>query len=204
VDNSFASRILEAGVLDTSATVSLPEGADQYIIDDTPALTPIDFGEVSINVDTAWFAAHGATPPTAFEDLAKAEHKDRFVAINPSTSSTGLAFLLATVAHFGTAETGGFADYWRQLAANGMRTEEVGNDLDRSCLLYATNNTQHLQLVFKIQAVTTLYFHRTRTFANNFVYSLHCLFVEFLFRKFVQAVGRIEDTATTLCNFCIA
>ena len=36
VDNSFASRILEAGVLDTSATVSLPEGADQYIIDDTP------------------------------------------------------------------------------------------------------------------------------------------------------------------------
>ena len=73
---------------------------ERYVINSTPALTPIDFGEVSINVDTAWFAAHGATPPTAFEDLAKAEHKDRFVAINPSTSSTGLAFLLATVAHF--------------------------------------------------------------------------------------------------------
>ena len=87
---------------------------------------------------------------------------------------------------------------------NSMCTEEVGNDLDRSSLLYATNNTQHLQLVFKIQAVAALYFHRTRTFANNFVYSLHCLFVEFVFRKFVQAVGRIEDTATTLCNFCIA
>ena len=128
VDNSFASRILDEGVLDTSVAVDLPEGADQYVIDGTPALTPIDFGEVSINVDTAWFAAHGATPPTAFEDLAKAEHKDRFVAINPSTSSTGLAFLLATVAHFGTAETGGFADYWKQLAANGMRVDKGWTD----------------------------------------------------------------------------
>ena len=124
VDNSFASRILEAGVLDTSATVSLPEGADQYIIDDTPALTPIDFGEVCANIDTAWFTDHGLTPPAAFEDLTKAEYKDLFVAINPSTSSTGLAFLLATVGHFGTADAGGFADYWRQLAANGMRVDE--------------------------------------------------------------------------------
>ena len=124
VDNSFASRILDEGVLDTAAAVDLPEGADQYVIDDTPALTPIDFGEVSINIDTAWFAEHGATPPSTFEDLAAAEHEGRFVAINPSTSSTGLAFLLATVAHFGTAETGGFADYWRQLAANGMRVDE--------------------------------------------------------------------------------
>ena len=128
VDNSFASRILDEGVLDTSATVDLPEGADQYVIDGTPALTPIDFGEVSINIDTAWFADHGATPPAAFEDLARAEHKDRFVAINPSTSSTGLAFLLATVAHFGTAETGGFADYWKQLAANGMRVDKGWTD----------------------------------------------------------------------------
>ena len=128
VDNSFASRILDEGVLDTAAAVDLPEGADQYVIDDTPALTPIDFGEVSINIDTAWFAEHGATPPSTFEDLAAAEHEGRFVAINPSTSSTGLAFLLATVAHFGTAETGGFADYWKQLAANGMRVDKGWTD----------------------------------------------------------------------------
>jgi len=36
---------------------------------------------------------------------------------NPATSSTGLAFLLATVAHFGDP---GYLDYWRQLGANGL------------------------------------------------------------------------------------
>ena len=120
VDSFFASRLLEEDVLDTSAAVALPAGADQYVLSDTPALTPIDFGEVAVNVDTAWFAEHGAAPPAAFEDLTEPEYKDLLVAINPSTSSVGLAFLVATVNHFGTAETGGFADYWKQLAANGV------------------------------------------------------------------------------------
>ena len=128
VDNTFASRILDEGVIDASAAVDLPEGADRYIIDDTPALTPIDFGEVCINIDTAWFAEHDVTPPAAFEDLTGADYKDLFVAINPSTSSTGLAFLLATVGHFGTGEAGGFADYWKRLAANGMRIDEGWSD----------------------------------------------------------------------------
>lgn len=120
VDSFFASRLLEEDVLDTSAAVALPAGADQYVLSDAPALTPIDFGEVAVNVDTAWFAEHGAAPPAAFEDLTEPEYKDLLVAINPSTSSVGLAFLVATVNHFGTAETGGFADYWKQLAANGV------------------------------------------------------------------------------------
>ena len=120
VDSFFASRLLEEDVLDTSAAVALPAGADQYVLSDAPALTPIDFGEVAVNVDTAWFAEHGVAPPAAFEDLTEPEYKDLLVAINPSTSSVGLAFLVATVNHFGTAETGGFADYWKQLAANGV------------------------------------------------------------------------------------
>ena len=36
---------------------------------------------------------------------------------NPATSTPGLAFLLATVAHFGPD---GWQDYWRQLRANGV------------------------------------------------------------------------------------
>ncbi len=128
IDNSFATRALDEGVIDTTATVPLPEGADQYVVADTPALAPIDFGEVSVNIDTAWFAAKGLTPPASFEDLVKAEYKDLFAAINPSTSSTGLAFLLATIGHFGTGQTGGFADYWKQLVANGTKIDESWTD----------------------------------------------------------------------------
>jgi thiamine transport system substrate-binding protein len=35
---------------------------------------------------------------------------------NPATSSTGLTFLLATIAHYGD----GFTEYWRALKANGV------------------------------------------------------------------------------------
>ena len=116
IDNSFASRVLTEKVIDTTAAVDLPQGADQYVVNNTPALAPIDFGEVCVNVDTAWFTEHGQTPPATFEDLTKPEYKNLFVAINPSTSSTGLAFLLATVGHFGAD---GFVQYWKDLAANG-------------------------------------------------------------------------------------
>ena len=37
---------------------------------------------------------------------------------NPATSSPGLAFLLATIAHFGDD---GWQDYWKQLRANGVK-----------------------------------------------------------------------------------
>jgi thiamine transport system substrate-binding protein len=39
--------------------------------------------------------------PQSLEDLTKPEYKGLLVVENPATSSTGLAFLLATVAHFG-------------------------------------------------------------------------------------------------------
>ena len=123
VDNTFASRVLDEGVIDTSVSVTLPTGADQYVVGATPALVPIDFGEVSVNIDTTYFASKGLTAPATFEDLVKPDYKDLFVAINPSTSSPGLAFLLATIGHFGTAQSGGFADYWRQLVANGTRID---------------------------------------------------------------------------------
>ncbi|WP_172120565.1 thiamine ABC transporter substrate binding subunit [Actinomyces faecalis] len=125
IDNTFASRALDEGVIDTSVTVTLPGEAEQYVVGSTPALTPIDFGEVCLNVDTAWFADKGLTPPATFEDLTKEDYKDLFVAINPSTSSTGLAFLLATIGHFGED---GFAGYWKDLVANGAKIDEGWTD----------------------------------------------------------------------------
>nr|WP_300337335.1 thiamine ABC transporter substrate-binding protein [Actinomyces sp.] len=121
IDNTFASRALDEEVIDTSVTVTVPDQAERYVVDSTPALVPVDFGEVCVNIDSAWFADKGLTPPSSFEDLARTEYKDLFVAINPSTSSTGLAFLLATIGHFGED---GFAGYWKQLVANGTKIDE--------------------------------------------------------------------------------
>ena len=84
IDNSFASRALGEGIIDTSLTPSLPQGAEQYIVNDTPALAPIDFGEVCVNIDSVWFDNAGLTPPATFEDLTSPEYKDLFVAIERS------------------------------------------------------------------------------------------------------------------------
>ena len=118
IDNTFASRALTEGVIDTAATVTLPDGANAYVVDDTPALAPIDLGDVCLNIDTGWFSDKGLTPPATFEDLTKADYKDLLVAIDPSTSSPGLAWMLATVGHFGADR---FGDYWKQLVANRTR-----------------------------------------------------------------------------------
>lgn len=125
IDNTYASRALAEGIIDASATVTLPEGAQAYLIEDNPALAPIDMGDVCVNIDTGYFADKGLTPPATFEDLVKSEYKDLFVAIDPSTSSPGMAWMLATVGHFGAD---GFADYWKQLVANGTRIDSGWTD----------------------------------------------------------------------------
>jgi thiamine transport system substrate-binding protein len=80
-------------------------------------MTPVDFGDVCINYDIAWFKTHNVQPPRTLDDLLKPEYKNLLVAENPSTSSTGLAFMLATIVHSGQ---NGWQDYWKELRANGV------------------------------------------------------------------------------------
>ena len=80
-------------------------------------MTPVDFGDVCINYDKAYFTEHDVQPPKTLDDLAKPEYKDLLVVENPSTSSPGLAFLMATIAHFGDD---GWQPYWTSLRDNGV------------------------------------------------------------------------------------
>jgi len=121
IDNSFASRAIDAGVLDPYTPADLPDDAAQYAADDAGSLTPIDVGDVCVNVDHAWFTAKGLPEPVTLEDLASPEYRDLLVVENPATSSPGLAFLLATVGAFGAD---GWQEYWAGLTANGVQVTE--------------------------------------------------------------------------------
>lgn len=114
IDNTFASRAIDAGVL-TPYRTTLPAGADQYVVGDSGDLTPVDVGDVCVNADVAWFSDHGLPVPTTLEDLTKPEYKGLLVVENPATSSPGLAFLLATVGAFGAD---GWQGYWQKLVDN--------------------------------------------------------------------------------------
>lgn len=114
IDNTFASRAIDAGVLSPYRT-RLPAGAEQYTVGDSGDLTPIDVGDVCVNADLTWFADHGLAVPKTLEDLTKPEYKGLLVVENPATSSPGLAFLLATVGAFGAD---GWQAYWHELVDN--------------------------------------------------------------------------------------
>ena len=118
IDTTFASRALEADVLATHGA-ELPEGAQEHALEGEGAdrLAPVDYGDVCVNIDDTWFEAEGIDPPQTLEDLADPAYRGLFVTPGASTSSPGLAFLLATVGHFGED---GWQEYWADLVANDV------------------------------------------------------------------------------------
>ena len=116
VDNTFLSRALEADIFEAYQSSALTDIPDEFKLDPSNRALPVDYGDVCINYDKAYFAENNLAVPQSFEDLAKPEYKGLLVVENPATSSPGLAFLLATRAHFGD----GYLNYWKSLKDNGV------------------------------------------------------------------------------------
>lgn len=118
IDNAFASRVTGADVLEPTDT-ELPAGADEFALpgDQADLLTPVDQGSVCVNVDSDWFAAQKLAPPKTLEDLTRPKYADLFVTPGATSSSPGLAFLLATIDEYGAD----WPAYWQRLMANGAR-----------------------------------------------------------------------------------
>jgi thiamine transport system substrate-binding protein len=116
VDNTFLSRALEGDIFEAYESPALSAIPDQFKLDPSNRALPVDYGDVCINYDKAYFADNNLAIPQSLEDLTKPEYKGLLVVENPATSSTGLAFMLATVAHFGDS----FADYWQALKDNDV------------------------------------------------------------------------------------
>ncbi|GAA1167260.1 thiamine ABC transporter substrate-binding protein [Ornithinimicrobium humiphilum] len=126
IDTTFASRAVSEGVLASYTSDGLPESAEEHLVEGAwDRLTPVDYGDVCVNVDNVWFANNGIAPPTSLFDLTKPEYKDLFVTPGATTSSPGMAFLLATIGEFGPGEWQG---YWEDLMANGAKVTSGWTD----------------------------------------------------------------------------
>jgi len=122
VDNTFLSRALEAEIFEPYKSPALEIIPGEMQLDPGDYLLPVDYGDVCINYDKEYFLNHKLAVPQTLEDLLKPEYKGLLVMENPATSSPGLAFLLATISHFGDRN---YLDYWRDLRSNGL--EVVGD-----------------------------------------------------------------------------
>ncbi len=117
VDNSFMSRALAADIFEPYESPALVNVADALELDDSHRLLPVDFGDVCLNYDKAWFAENGLKLPQSLADLADPAYAGLLAVENPATSSPGLAFLLATIGEFGAD---GCLDFWADLRANDV------------------------------------------------------------------------------------
>jgi thiamine transport system substrate-binding protein len=118
VDNTLLSRALEADVFsayETPNTASMSAA----LLRDIPGheVTPVDSGDVCINYDIDWFKTHNIAPPLTLDALTGKQYANLLVVPSALSSSPGLAFLMATIAEFGTD---GWQSYWKSLRENGV------------------------------------------------------------------------------------
>lgn len=117
IDNSLLQAGLDANLFEPYTSPRLSQVPVAFQLDPQHRVTPIDQGDVCVNIDDAWFAAHHLAPPASLAALADPAYRDLLVVENPATSSPGLAFLLATVAAEGPD---GWQGYWNRLRVNGV------------------------------------------------------------------------------------
>jgi len=117
IDNTLVAKALSAGVLDTTAA----PGKDATDAQLGSALAAVDYGFVTLNYDKAAFAKLGLALPKSLQDLTQPVYKKLLALPSPATSSTGYAFLLATIA--GLGEEPAFA-WWAQMRANGLKVSK--------------------------------------------------------------------------------
>jgi thiamine transport system substrate-binding protein len=128
VDNTFLSRALAADLFEAYQSPALRGVPAELQLDPQGRVTPVDFGDVCLNVDRRAFAAGSPPAPERLEDLTDPAYRGQLVVENPATSSTGLAFMLATVARFGESGDPGWLDYWSQLRANDVLVSASWDD----------------------------------------------------------------------------
>ena len=102
VDNTFIGAIRGNGVVAPGST------------------KVIDYADVCFNYDADWFDSRGIEAPTSWEQLTLPKYAGLTAIENPTTSSTGFAFLITTIGRFGED---GWQKFWSDLKANGVKIE---------------------------------------------------------------------------------
>lgn len=127
IDNTFASRAASNGVLEPYVSGDVTAAEAPFLLPDGSGgeyLTPIDSGDVCVNVDHEWFADAGIPEPVTLDDLTDPRYEGLLVVEAANSSSPGLAFLLATIAAYGDA----WPDYWSALVDNHVKIAASWSD----------------------------------------------------------------------------
>lgn len=117
IDSTMLGRAVDGRVFEPYRSPQL-DAVRRSLVKSVPddLVTPVDFGDVCINTDREWFTEQGIAEPTGWDDLTNPTYAGLLAVQDPSSSSPGLAFLLATIARFGND----WEEYWLDLVDNGV------------------------------------------------------------------------------------
>jgi thiamine transport system substrate-binding protein len=128
VDENLLGAAFDANLFAPYTAVRLGDVDPTYVLDSQHRVTPIDHGDVCVNFDRNSLTNSGTTVPTGFDGLATPSAKNQFVVEDPTSSTPGLAFMLATIAHFGggddTTSNAAWLQYWKSLKDNGVQVAD--------------------------------------------------------------------------------
>ena len=132
IDNSLLARAVNEDIFEPYLSPALNGVNARYLFDDMGFVTPIDVGFVNFNIDKAYFEEAGVEPPSDISQLTENMYRGLAVVQNPATSSPGLAFMLTTIARFGTdSDSEGettWLDYWAGLRDNDVLVSSGWSD----------------------------------------------------------------------------
>ena len=140
IDSTFLTRALDADVLLPHRAEGL-DRVDPALVPDDDRVTPVDFGDVCVNVDLGWFADAGLAAPATLEELAEPEFAGLLAVMNPATSSPGLAFLLGTIERLGEEEA--FA-FWERLRDNDVLVTDGWSEAYYGAFTHASDGDRPL------------------------------------------------------------
>ncbi len=155
VDNTFLSRALENDIFLSYQSPLLEDVSDALELDPQHRVSPVDFGDICLNYDVAWFEQAGLPPPDSLADLAAPAYAGLTVVENAATSTPGLGFLLVTIEAFGED---GYLDYWQQLVANDVLVVDGWEQAYYSYFTAASEGDRPIVVSYATSPVAEMYF----------------------------------------------
>lgn len=155
IDNTFLSRALENDLFLAYESPRLADVSDALKLDPEFRVSPVDYGDICLNYDVAWFAESAIPAPDDLADLADPAYVGLTVVENPATSTPGLGFLLATIEAFGED---GYLDYWQRLVDNDVLVVDGWEQAYYSHFSAASDGDRPVVVSYATSPVAEVYF----------------------------------------------
>jgi len=129
VDNTFLSRALQGDILEPYESPALADIPDDLELDPSHRMLPVDYGDVCLNYDKAWFDEQELAPPTDLPDLTEPDSGDHT-----------------------------YLDYWAELRANDVLVTDGWEDAYYGNFTYASDGDRPIVVSYASSPPVEVYF----------------------------------------------